>query len=188
MKLIAGCLLTVLLAVACMAASAQTVSASLTGTVQIENHSPADAATIVLLNAKDSSIVKSTITDQKGAFNFINLHSGAYLLFIVKLNYAKNYYGPYAVTEGNNDNAGAIVLNQATQQLNEVAITGKKDFVEIHSGKTVLNIEQNITAAGNSLYDVLISSPGVKVNNGDILYRGGQKALVAIDGKPVLLT
>ncbi|HEX3385046.1 MAG TPA: outer membrane beta-barrel protein, partial [Mucilaginibacter sp.] len=188
MKLIAGCLLTVLLAVACMAASAQTVSASLSGMVQIENHSPADAATIVLLNAKDSSIVKSTITDQKGAFNFAGLHSGVYLLFITKLNYAKNYFGPYPVTEGNPVNTGIIALRQAARQLSEVAITGKKDFVEIHPDKTVLNVEQNITAAGNSLYDVLASSPGVKVNNGDILYHGGQKALIAIDGKPVLLT
>ncbi|MBS1532166.1 MAG: carboxypeptidase regulatory-like domain-containing protein [Bacteroidetes bacterium] len=188
MKLIAGCLLTVLLAVACYTGSAQTASASLSGTVQTENRAPADAATIVLLNRKDSSVVRSTISDQNGAFNFINIHSGEYLLFITKLNYAKNYSGPYAVSDGGATNAGIIALSPAARQLSEVAITGKKDFVEIHPDKTVLNVEQNITAAGNSLYDVLTSSPGVKVNNGSILYRGGQKALIAIDGKPVLLT
>ena len=54
--------------------------------------------------------------------------------------------------------------------------------------KTVLNVEQNVMAAGGSLYDVLTTSPGVKLVNDEILYRGGQKALIAIDGKPVLLS
>ena len=188
MKLIAGCMLIVMLAVATGTASAQTAPASLSGKVQAGDRSPADAATIVLLNAKDSSVVKSAISNPQGAFNFADIHSGNYLLFITKLNFEKKYTGPYAVADGKVTNAGVITLTQATQQLNEVAITGKKDFVEVHADKTVLNVDQNITAAGNSLYDVLTSSPGVKVNGTDILYRGGQKALVAIDGKPVLLT
>lgn len=188
MKLIAGCLLAVLLAVACGAASAQTVSSAIGGRVQTESHAPADAATIVLLNAKDSSIVQSTISNAQGAFNFIRLRGGSYLLFVTKLNYAKKYSGPYVVPEGKTTDAGVILIYATARQLNEVSITGKKDFVEVHPDKTVLNVDQNITAAGNSLYDVLTTSPGVKVNGGDILYHGGQKALIAIDGKPVLLT
>jgi len=188
MKLIAGCLLIVMLAVTLGTASAQTAPASLSGKVQGDDHSPADAATIVLLNAKDSSVVKSTISSPQGAFSFAEIHSGSYLLFITKLNFEKRYTGPYEVAEGKATNAGIIVLTGSVQQLNEVTITGKKDFVEVHADKTVLNVDQNITAAGNSVYDVLASSPGVKVNGSDILYHGGQKALVAIDGKPVLLT
>ncbi len=84
--------------------------------------------------------------------------------------------------------AGVLHLNAAATQLNEVTITGKKDFVEVMKDKTVLNVEQNVMAAGGSLFDVLTTSPGVKVNGSDILYHGGQKALIAIDGKPVLLT
>ncbi len=89
------------------------------------------------------------------------------------------------------EKAGILDLLRSKQdpnQLKEVTITGKKDFVEVRSDKTVLNVEQNIMAAGASLYDVLSTSPGVKVINDDILYRGGQKALIAINGKPVLLT
>jgi len=188
MKLIAGCLLTVLLAAACSAASAQVMSPAINGQVQTENRAPADAATIVLLNAKDSSVVRSTISNAQGVFNFNDLQAGSYLLFTTKLSYAKKYSGPYTVADGKTTNAGIIILYAAAQQLNEVSITGKKDFVEVHPDKTVLNVEQNITAAGNSLYDVLTTSPGVKVTGGDILYHGGQKALIAIDGKPVLLT
>jgi hypothetical protein len=43
-------------------------------------------------------------------------------------------------------------------------------------------------SAGASLLDVLATSPGIKVVNDEILYHGGQKALIAINGKPVLLS
>lgn len=188
MKLIAGCLLTVLLAVVFSAASAQTVSPAISGRVQTESHAPADAATIVLLSAKDSLVVQSTISNAQGTFSFNRLQAGSYLLFITKLNYAKKYSGPYVVPDGKTTDAGVITIYATARQLSEVSITGRKDFVEVHPDKTVLNVDQNITASGNSLYDVLTSSPGVKVNGGDILYHGGQKALIAIDGKPVLLT
>ncbi|MGZ3944265.1 MAG: TonB-dependent receptor domain-containing protein [Mucilaginibacter sp.] len=188
MKLIAGCLLTVLLTVVFSAASAQMVSPAINGHVQTESHAPADAATIVLLSAKDSSVVQSTISNAQGIFNFNRLQAGSYLLFVTKLNYAKKYSGPYVVPDGKTTDAGVITIYATARQLSEVSITGRKDFVEVHPDKTVLNVDQNITASGNSLYDVLTSSPGVKVNGGDILYHGGQKALVAIDGKPVLLT
>ena len=187
MKLFAGYLFTVLLAVSYNSAFAQAVSSAIHGKIQIENSSPADAATVVLLESKDSSIVKSTISNQQGIFNFTGVQPGRYLLFITKLNYSKTYSGPYQVTEGKETDAGSITLKMAATQLNEVTVTGKKDFVEVMKDKTVLNVEQNVMAAGGSLFDVLTTSPGVKVNGSDILYHGGQKALIAIDGKPVLL-
>lgn len=188
MKLFAGCLLTVFIAVAYNSARAQAVLSAIHGKILTQNYSPADAATIVLLQSKDSSIVKSTISTPQGIFSFNGLQAGNYLLFITKLNYTKTYSGPYQVIDGKNTDAGAITLKAAATQLNEVTITGKKDFVEVRKDKTVLNVEQNVMAAGGSLYDVLTTSPGVKLVNDEILYRGGQKALIAIDGKPVLLS
>jgi len=188
MKLFAGCLLTVFIAVSYNSARAQAISSAIHGKIQIENSSPADAATIVLLESKDSSIVKSTISNQQGVFSFNGLEAGNYLLFITKLNYAKKYSGPYYVPDGKTTDAGVITIYATARQLSEVSITGKKDFVEVRKDKTVLNVEQNVMAAGGSLYDVLTTSPGVKLVHDEILYRGGQKALIAIDGKPVLLS
>ncbi|MFI5159634.1 MAG: TonB-dependent receptor domain-containing protein [Sphingobacteriales bacterium] len=188
MKLFAGCLLSVFIAVTYNSANAQAISSAIHGNIQIENSSPADGATIVLLQARDSSIVKSTISNKRGVFSFNGLQAGNYLLFVTKLNYTKTYSGPYRLIEGKDIDAGIIALKMAATQLNEVTITGKKDFVEVRKDKTVLNVDQNVMAAGGSLFDVLTTSPGVKVTGSDILYHGGQKALVAIDGKPVLLS
>ena len=187
MRLIAGILLAVLFACACPQTFAQTASSAIQGKV-LTDAGAADGATVVLLNKRDSSVVKSTISGQTGLFYFDQLKDGSYLIFITKLNYGKTYTGPYDIVSGKGKDIGSIVLKPAENQLKEVSIKGKKDFAEVKADKTVLNVEQNIIAAGASLYDLLSSSPGVKVVNDDILYRGGQKALIAINGKPVLLT
>jgi len=188
MKIIAGFFLTVLLAVGYSRVSAQSASSAIHGKILGENSTPAEAATVEILKAQDSSAVKGTISNKDGFYSINGLEPGTYLVFVTKLNYDKIYSGPYQLTAGADIDAGIITLKRSSTKLGEVIITGKKDYVEVRPDKTVLNVDQNINAAGNSVYDVLSSSPGVKVNNGDVLYHGGQKALVAIDGKPVLLT
>src|ERR1700761_2797508 len=121
MKLIAGCIFALLLGVTYNPALAQVPAAIHGKILQAENSAPADAATVVLLNSKDSTVVSSAISNRDGTFTFNSLHGGDYLLFITKLNYAKNYSGPYTVIEGKTTSAGTIILKPAAQQLNEVS-------------------------------------------------------------------
>lgn len=188
MKIFAGLLFAVLFSLAYNAGFAQTGYSTIHGKVLTSNSTAADAATVVLLRAKDSSVVQSTIAGNDGVFTFTGRYNGSYLIFITKLNYASQYAGPYRVLQNKDTDAGNIILSPKTTELTGVTIAGKKDFVEVHPDKTVLNVDRNIMAAGTSLYDVLTTSPGVKVMDDQILYRGGQKVLIAIDGKPVLLT
>lgn len=186
--LVTGCLLAVLLACAYHPTFAQTTFSALQGKIFSDNSRPVDEATVVLLNSKDSSVIKSVISNKNGVFYFDRLIAGSYLVFVTKLNYNRSYSGPYVTAPGKSRDVGFITLRSAAKQLKEVSIKGKKDFVEVRSDKTVLNVEQNIMASGASLYDVLSTSPGVKVVNDEVLYHGGQKALIAINGKPVLLS
>ncbi|MGZ3821511.1 MAG: outer membrane beta-barrel protein, partial [Mucilaginibacter sp.] len=188
MKVLAGCFIAVLFACGYQSTFAQTTASAIHGRVLGIQAEPADEATVVLLKSRDSSVVRSTICSQTGTFDFDNLEAGSYLVFITKLNYNKSYSGPYQLPAGNNLDIGIVTLKQAANQLKEVAITGKKDFVEVRSDKTVLNVDKNIMSSGASVYDVLRSAPGVKIVNDEILLRGGQKALIAINGKPVLLS
>lgn len=188
MKIIAGCLFTVLLTCAYLSTFAQTTTSALRGSIFTDKAAPADAATVLLLRARDSSVVQSALSTPTGEFIFSNLHAGTYLIFATKLNFNKLYTGPFQVMEGKTFDAGRITIIAGINQLNEVSITGKRDYVEVKADKTVLNVEQNIMAGGASLYDILNTAPGVKVVNDDILYRGGQRTLIAINGKPVLQT
>ncbi|WP_426670972.1 outer membrane beta-barrel protein [Mucilaginibacter sp. McL0603] len=187
MKIIFRCLIAVLLTCGYVSAFAQTNFSALQGKI-FTNGGPADSATVVLLNYPDSSVVKSTISSKAGAFYFDRLSGGKYLIFITKLNYNKSYSGPYELVSGKSMDVGFIQINGSSAQLGGVTIAGKKDFVEVKSDRVVLNVDQNVMSAGASLLDVLSTSPGVKVVNDEVLYHGGQKALIAINGKPVLLS
>jgi len=188
MKLIAGCLLTVLLAFASSAVWGQNAISALHGKITTEQSIPADAATVVLLHAKDSSVVMGTISGKDGQFSFNNLQPDKYLVFVTLLNFEKLYAGPFQLNAGSDSDAGIIMLKRAANNLKEVVISGRKDYVEVRPDKKVLNIDRNILSAGSSLLDVLSTSPGVRVANDEVLFRGGQKPLIAIDGKPVQLS
>lgn len=187
MKIFTTCLFISLLATLSIPARAQSSKARINGHIIDEANIAAGAATVMLIRSRDSSIYRSAISDDKGFFDIENISSGSYLVRVTKVGYGKTYKGPYQIGEGTIVNTGDIVLMFATTQLKGVTVAAKKDFVEVHPDKTVLNVDQNVMAAGNSVYELLQTAPGVKVSDDKILYKSGQKALIAINGRPVNL-
>jgi outer membrane receptor protein involved in Fe transport len=156
----------------------------------MESNEAAEAATIVLLKAADSSIVRSSLADRSGAYIFTGIKADSYLLLATSIGCSKVYSGPYQVADGQNTIAENIILKLVNSQLQEVNVVARRPYIEVKPGKVVLNVQNSVIAEGNSVYDVLRQSPGVHVNNGnDILsIVGRQPALVTIDGKPTNLS
>ena len=157
---------------------------ALKGKVSTDNTVPAEGATVTLLRYADSAIVKSTICVQNGRFSFEDIKPGSYILFVHKIGYERLYTHEYKIVDGDitTDN---IILHIESNQLAEVKITGKRDYIEVRPGKTVLNVDKSILASGNSVLDILSTAPGVRIVDNQVLLKGGQKALVAINGKAV---
>lgn len=156
----------------------------------MENKEAAEAATVVLLKAADSSVVRSGLASAAGNFEFANIAPGAYLLLATSIGCNKVYSNPYKVLEGQTILAENIVLKRMSNQLQEVKVVAKRPYIEVKPGKIVLNIQNSLTAEGNSAYDILRQSPGVHVNsaNETLMISGRQPALITIDGKPTNLT
>lgn len=159
------------------------------GNIYIQNNMVADAATAILLNQADSSIVMSASVDGKGAFEFQDVRPGNYLVLAYRLGYIKTYTTVYKVIAGQSVTIQPIYLQPVSTELKEVAIVAKKPFVEVRPGKTIINPAASITADGKNLLEILAQSPGVKVSNSDnVSISGRQNALVLIDGKTTNLT
>lgn len=168
---------------------AQTKSSIIQGKVLTENNQPADAATVVLLAAADSSVLKSNLVNKNGQFEFTGLQPDSYLVLISKIGYVKVYAGPYKVTTGQKITSNDIVLKLSDNQLQEVKVVARKPYIEVKPGKIVLSVQNSILAEGNSAFDILRQSPGVRVNSNETLsINGRQAALITIDGKPTNLT
>jgi iron complex outermembrane receptor protein len=184
MKILFGCLVSAFLVSAYSYSCAQAAgSSSAKGKVLTQNNTPADAATVTLLTFPDSAIVKATICGKAGNFEFTGIKPGNYLFLIHKIGYARLYTGQFKLAAGKNTDLGVITIFPLTTELKEVAITDKRDYIEVKPDKTVLNVDRSILAAGNSAFDILNTAPGVRIVDNQILLKGGQKALIAIDGK-----
>ncbi|WP_428328803.1 TonB-dependent receptor domain-containing protein [Mucilaginibacter sp.] len=189
MRVITGCLLTALFAVVFTNLYAQEIPSSIQGKVLTDKYSAAESSTIVLLRSNDSSVVSSAIAGKTGAFLFNNLKPGSYLLRVTLVGYNKSYTGPYTVLAGKVLQVAEITLSPSAKQLGEVTVVSNKPDIEVKPGRVILNVQNSLTAAGNSAFDILRQSPGVRIDNANnISIVGKQNALITIDGKPTNLT
>ena len=162
--------------------------ATVSGTVLDKNtSSPLPYVSIAVINpAKDSSVINGGITDDKGRFSIKNIAFGKYILkfsFVGYKDVSKNIE-----IKSNNTDAGTIMLQVASENLEEVTIVGAKQMMEYKLDKRVINVDQNLVSAGGNASDVLEDVPSVEVDDeGNISLRGASNVTLLIDGKPSTL-
>lgn len=159
-------------------------NALLQGRVLDEKKSSMSFATVVLLQAKDSTMVKADYTQENGTFELPGLAAGDYLLQITNIGFEPAYL-KVELSEGEKKEIGAIQLQIATTQLKEVVVKTQRPLIEVKTDKTVFNVEGSINATGSSAMELLRKSPGVVVDGNDnILLQGKTGVRIYIDGKP----
>ncbi|PUZ21745.1 TonB-dependent receptor [Chitinophaga parva] len=189
MKLITFCLTSTFLLTS-LASQAQSGSAQLKGAVQQADNKPVEFATVMLLKAKDSSLVKGAVADVNGRYSFERIQPGKYLLAATNTGMNKVYSAPFSVS-GSNDNLSLppLAMTAATKALKEVNVTGKKPFIEQQTGKTVMNVESSVLAAGGTAMETLEKAPGVTVDKDDnISMKGKNGVIIMIDGRQTNMT
>lgn len=148
-----------------------------------------DAATISLLQAKDSSLVKLSLTDKEGHFSFENVKIGKYVVMASSIGHRKVYSPVLTIADGSTISAGTLKLITQTTTLQTVTVDTKKPYIERQIDKTVLNVDALISNAGSTAMEVLEKAPGVSVDkDGNISLKGKQGVIIMMDGKPAYLS
>ncbi len=149
-----------------------------------------DAATITLLKATDSSLLKTAITDKDGNFVFEKVNNGSYIIAAASLGHIKVFSNTVTVNEATQDvNIGTLQLVPENKNLKEVIITNKKPLIERRADKTIVNVDAAISNTGTTALEVLEKSPGITVDkDGNISLKGKQGVMIMMDGKPSYLT
>ena len=168
------------------AQTGDTGTASLSGTVITQDNTPLIDA-VVYLHKADSTLVKTEITDEKGAFVMPQLQKQDYFVTI-SFNNIQIHFGSVFLLDADKVWEPIMAIPEA-QKLDEVVITKEKQYIERQQGKLVLNVQESITGAGSSAFEILERAPGVMVDNNDnISLRGRGGVAVHIDGRPVPMT
>src|SRR3954454_9601971 len=155
------------------------------------NEKKIDAATIYVLRSKDSSILKTSVSDKDGSFAVANIADGSYLLSVEAIGYKKFYSKAFKLTSADNATLDLHTLSLAAADaaMNTVVVTSKRPFIEQKIDKTVVNVDASPTNTGLTALEVLEKSPGVTVdNNNNISLKGKQGVIILIDRKPTYLT
>lgn len=188
MRQIFFAIIAVLLAV--VQAAAQSPSIRLSGRVTGGDRQALESATVQLLRAADSSLVKTAISSKSGDYLFEQLTAGNYRLLITAVGYESFYSSLISLQEGQSLHLEQPAQLQAsTKSITGVTVTARRPFIESKIDKTVVNVEASPTSAGATALEVLEKSPGIMVNNdGVISLRGKSGVTVMMDGKPTYLS
>lgn len=144
------------------------------------------SASINLLKASDSTLVKIGLSNSSGVYLLENIPQGSYLVMAHIVGYEKIYSSPIKISEQNlNAQVPLLQLIPLAKKMEGVVVTARKNFIEQKIDKTVLNMDASITNTGNTILEVLEKAPGVSVDkDGVISLKGKQGVTVMIDGKP----
>lgn len=181
-----------LVIIAAGAAKAQTnmQAGHISGMLTDEQNKPMMYATVSLVNAQDSAVVKGTLSSESGAYTFDHIKTGKYMVRATTIGYEKAYSKPFAITGSNADvSLPGIKMMPATRTLSAVSVTASKPLIERKTDRVVMNVENSPLAAGNSAMDILERAPGVSVDKDDnISLKGKQGVTVMINDKLTYLT
>lgn len=163
-------------------------TSKVTGMVVDESGKMLTAATVSLLKAKDSSLVKIALTDKSGRYEFVSVKEGAYLLSVTSVGFDKKFSSPFDVAAADAE-IPVLSLAQSSKNMSGVTVTATKPFIEAKIDRTVVNVEASPSSAGATALEVLEKSPGVTVNSdGLVSLRGKAGVVMMVDGKPTYLS
>ena len=172
-----------------MLADAQTNN---TGTIKVfvkgDRETALENVTVSLLKGKDSLLVKLGITDDKGFVEFDHVLFASYLIKATVANYDNTYSATINDTSLKS-NEITLSMHPISSVLKEVRVQAKKPFIQKLSDRIVVNVDNSIISAGSSAMDVLERSPGVNIDQNDVIsLRGKQSVIIMIDGKTTPMT
>ena len=145
------------------------------------------SATVSLLKAADSSLVKLALSNKEGEYEFDGIRAGDYLVTVTSVGFAPYRSGVISVTA--NQQLPQVLMVRGDESLAGVTVTSKKPLVEARLDKMIVNVDASPSNAGATALELLEKSPGISVDkDGNISLKGKQGVIVLMDGKQTYLS
>ncbi|MEJ5993719.1 TonB-dependent receptor [Pedobacter sp. Du54] len=180
----------IILSIKTSKAQEKTIQGIINGTVLDEIQKPVEYATIGLFKTTDSSLVKTTLSNPDGKFQFITVKTGSYFVKVNMMGFATHRGKMFTLSDDK------LIIDLATiniraegKTLKTVSITAVKPLIERKTDKLVMNVENSSVLIGSTALEVLQKAPGVTVDQNDrISMQGKQGVLILIDGKQTYMS
>jgi hypothetical protein len=155
----------------------------LQGKVSETSGEPVVFANVVLLSSTDSIPKMGVVSEENGRFVFEQVSPADYVLMVSFVGF-KTFYQKISVS---GDLTLNVVLETEATALEAVEVFGKKPTVQREIDRLIFNVENTALTEG-SIWDILNKTPGLVVNQDQILIKNSSNVVVYINDRKVYLT
>lgn len=149
---------------------------SIVGKVMDMNRTPIEFVTISLLSANDSSLVKGTITDEKGEFILSRKDVKNCIIRASHIEYKTVFTSvPPSIKDVE------FILEPSIISMNEVIV--KSNFIRHEYDRIIVNMKGNPVVKGRTINEALGMLPGVINMNDELRLNGGTVSKIYINGR-----
>ncbi len=145
---------------------------------------PLPSATVLLLQQKDSTLIKFSVSDGQGNFEIKGVAKGEYIFKVSYLSFATHTQKVSASGEQLEINLGKVKLLPQANQLGEVVVKADKAPVVVKRDTIEFNAGSFKTKTNATVEDLLKKLPGVEVEtDGTVKAQGEEVKRVMVDGR-----
>ena len=159
-------------------------SGNITGKVVDDQQRAVPYANVLLLKAADSTFVKGAVSEENGEILFAEISSGTYLIKASFVGFKESYSNPFELKD--QIRIPDLILQENSEALDAVTVNYRKPTVDRRVDRIVFNVENTAISSGTT-FDILQRTPGVIVNQGQLLVKN-RPAQVYINDRKVYLT
>ena len=173
-----------LLTALCLSANAQMMHTLKGRTIDTASSSILADASVAILNAKDSTLVKFTRTLPNGNFEIDGIKSGKFILLISYPRYA-DFVDNFTLDSTKQvKDYGKLNLTGLAKLLADVVITGNRSAIKIKGDTTIFDPKAYNIEPNSKVEDLIKQFPGFQVDkDGKITAQGKSVPKVLVDGE-----
>lgn len=159
-------------------------SGNITGKVIDDQQRAVPYANVLLLKAADSTFVKGAVSEENGEILFAEISSGTYLIKASFVGFKDGYSSPFELKD--QIRIPDLILQENSEALDAVMVNYRKPTIDRKVDRMIFNVENTAISSGTT-FDILQRTPGVIVNQGQLLVKN-RPAQVYINDRKVYLT
>ena len=154
------------------------------GKITDDKSQPVPFASVALIAAKDSQLVKGALTDDGGAYSIPSVSAGSYRILSNSVGFDKTYTPVFEIKNESKTATIDVTLKIASKLLDAAVIVAQRPLFEQKPDKLVMNVANSSISAGGTVMEILQKMPGLVVANDQIKLGGTRDVQIWIDGKP----
>jgi len=151
---------------------------------------PMEYANVAVYRKQDSKLVTGGIANESGNFEISDLPFGSYYVEANFIGFEKTKVEDVKIIPNSTTvDMGTIELGASRLNIGTVDVVAERNRIEYKIDKKVINVTNDINAAGGTAITVLENTPSVEVDiDGNVSLRGSSSFTVYIDGRPSVLS